>query len=95
MPETPLDRWEKTDYGLKGVRTPHAHVVGSWAGYRIIIAGDYGDNLPGVEENLYSLAQREYEDISAPMRELLCRHCWLKERFANQFEWAESLNRSA
>ena len=95
MPDTPLDNWEKADYGLKRVRTSHAHLVGSWAGDRIIIAGDYGDNLSGKEENLYSVARREYEDISVPMRELLKCDKWLRERLADQFRWAESLKDSA
>jgi len=95
MPETPLDNWEKADYGLKRVRTPHAHLVGSWAGDRIIIAGDYGDNIPGKEENMYSMAQREYLEISGPMRELLRCDRYLAQRFSDQFKWAESLKDSA
>ena len=95
MPDTPLDNWEKADYGLKRARTPHAHLVGSWAGDRIIISGDYGDNLPGKEENLYSVAQRNFEDISGPMRELLKCDKWLSDRFSDQFRWAESLKDSA
>ena len=93
MPDTPLEHWEKNEYGLKRVRTPHAHLVGSWAGNRIIIAGDYGDNLPGQDENLYSTAQRDFEDISAPMRELINCDRYLKERFSEQFQWAESLEK--
>jgi len=88
-PDTPLDKWEKNDFGLKRKRTPHAHFVGSWSGDRITIAGDYGDNLPGAEENLYSLAKREYEDISAPLRELIRCDRSLKDRFKDQFAWAE------
>ncbi len=61
------------------------------AGDRITIAGDYGDNLPGKEENLYYIAQREYEDISAPMRELIRCDKWLRDKFVDQFKWAESL----
>lgn len=91
MPDTPLEDWEQGKCGLKRIRTPHAHLVGSWAGDRIIIAGDYGDNLPGQEENLYYIAKREYEDISAPMRELINCDKWLREKFADQFKWAESL----
>jgi hypothetical protein len=93
MPETPLEHWENDEYNLKRVRTPHAHLVGSWSGDRITIAGDYGDNLPGQEENLYSTAQRDFEDISAPMRELINCDRYLKERFADQFKWAESLDK--
>lgn len=91
MTDTPLEHWEKDEYNLKRVRTPHAHLVGSWSGDRITIAGDYGDNLPGQEENLYSIAQKEFEDISAPMRELISCDKWLREKFADQFKWAESL----
>ncbi len=93
MPDTPLENWEKNEYNLKRVRTPHAHLVGSWAGDRITIAGDYGDNLPGQEENLYYVAQREYEDISAPMRELIRCDKWLREKFEEQFKWAEPLKK--
>lgn len=92
MPDMPLEHWEKDEYNLKRVRTPHAHLVGSWAGDRITIAGDYGDNLPDREENLYYTAQK-YEDISASMRELINCDRYLKERFADQFKWAESLEK--
>ncbi len=94
-PDSPLEKWEKGEFGLKRVRTPHAHLAGSWAGDRIIIAGDYGDNLPGETENLYSHAQRRFEDISAAMRELICCDHWLKKRFAKQFKWAVSPMRIA
>jgi hypothetical protein len=93
MPDTPLEHWEKDEYNLKRVRTPHAHLVGSWAGDRITIAGDYGDNLPGEEGNLYCIAHRDYEDISAPMRELIKTDKWLRDKFADQFKWAESLEK--
>ncbi|MDE3179725.1 MAG: hypothetical protein KGM47_08700 [Acidobacteriota bacterium] len=66
MPDAPLEHWEKDEYNLKRVRTPHAHLVGSWAGERIIIAGDYGDNLPDQEENLYCVAQKEKCGVGAP-----------------------------
>jgi hypothetical protein len=96
MPDTPLEHWEQSEYGLKRVRTPHAHLVGSWSGDRITIAGDYGDPAgagPGQENNLYSIAQRDFEDISAPMRELINCDRYLKERFSDQFKWAESLEK--
>lgn len=92
-PDTPLDHWAKNDYGLTRKRTPFAHFVGSWSGDRITIAGDYGDNLPGKEENLYQIARREYEDISAPLRELIRCDRYLKDRFKDQFTWAESLEK--
>jgi hypothetical protein len=93
MPETPLEDWERGRCGVKRIRTPHAYLVGSWSGDRITIAGDYGDHRPGRDENLYDIAQKEYEDISAPMRELISCDRYLKERFAVQFKWAESPKR--
>lgn len=79
----------------KRVRIPHAHLVGSWAGDRITVAGDYGDNLPGQDENLSYAAQREYEGIWAPMRALINCDKWLREKFADKFKWAESLKEKA
>jgi hypothetical protein len=46
------------------------------------------------EENLYCIAQREYEDISAPMRELLRCDRYLEQHFFDQFKWTESLKNS-
>ena len=42
-------------------------IVGSWAGDRIVITGDYGDEgkwVEGEERNLYHHAQENYADIS-------------------------------
>lgn len=92
-------RWEviAVQYGLQARFTPHFFIV-SWAGDRITIAGDHGDpagiGAPG-DENLYYLARREYEDISAAMRELIKTDCYLKRHFAEQFQWAEAREISA
>lgn len=43
-------------------------VVGSWAGDRIVIAGDYAEKGKFTEDpqtNLHNLAEKEYKDISA------------------------------
>lgn len=53
--------------------------IGSWAGDRIVIAGDYGDNgkfLPDsvpqdLEMNLYSIATEYFKDISKDIRQVL------------------------
>jgi len=79
-PHAPRERWERN--GFERVRTPHADLVGSWAGDRIVIAGDYGDPLPESEETLYALALRTFEDISAPLRELIGCDRWLKKRLS-------------
>ena len=79
-PDAPLERWEWK--GFKRARTRHALLVGSWSGHRIVIAGDYGDKLPGSEESLYTLALRTFEDISAPLRELVGCDPLLKQRLS-------------
>ena len=79
-PHAPLERWERN--GWERVRTPHAPLVGSWAGDRIVIAGDYGDKLPDSEETLYALAKRTYEDVSVPLRELIACDSCLKRRLS-------------
>ena len=78
--DAPLERWERN--GFKRVRTPHAHLVGSWAGDRIVIAGDYGDKLPENQESLYALALRTFEDISAPLSKLIGCDPLLKQRLS-------------
>lgn len=49
-------------------------VIGSWAGDRIVIAGDYGDDglfTDDPERNLYSHATEHFEDISSKVKPLL------------------------
>jgi hypothetical protein len=49
-------------------------IVGSWAGDNIVIAGDYADTgkfVKEAEENLYSVATNEGEDISVKVLEAL------------------------
>jgi hypothetical protein len=49
-------------------------IVGSWAGDNIVVAGDYADTgkfVKEVEENLYSVATNEGEDISIKVLETL------------------------
>jgi hypothetical protein len=48
--------------------------VGSWAGDRIVVAGDYGDNglfTNDPNRNLYALARAEFENVSDAVRPLL------------------------
>ncbi len=80
LPDAPRERWERN--GWARARTAHAHLVGSWAGDRIVIAGDYGDKLPGSDETIYALAKRTYEDISAPLCELIACDPCLKRRLS-------------
>jgi hypothetical protein len=51
-------------------------IIGSWAGDRIVIAGDYSENAwekEAKEErvNLHEYAEEHYTDISIPVRQLL------------------------
>lgn len=49
-------------------------IVGSWAGDRIVIAGDYGDEtetIDGEPATLYHLAAEEYEEISEAVKTAL------------------------
>ena len=79
-PDAPVERWERN--GFKRVRNPRAHLVGSWGGDRIVIAGDYGDKES--EESLYALAKRTFEDVSAPLRELIACDPRLKARLSTR-----------
>lgn len=49
-------------------------VIGSWAGDRVVVTGDYADEgLYGVPEDasLYDHAQEDFEDISAAVKAAL------------------------
>jgi len=49
-------------------------LIGSWAGDRIVIAGDYGDvglYTDDPDINLYTAASRDFEDISARVKSLV------------------------
>lgn len=49
-------------------------LVGSWAGDRIVVAGDYGDDGRWVEDpksNLYGVATETFTDISSRVRAML------------------------
>lgn len=81
-PDAPLKSWEREEF--KRVRTPHAHLVGSWAGDRVVIAGDYGEKLSENEESLYAVAKRTFEDVSAPLSELITCDPQLKKRLSLQ-----------
>lgn len=69
-------------------------VVGSWAGDRIVIAGDYAEfgdpGEPDTEENLYlqcsPRSDSDFEDISAQVISAMCDdNFWKAELEANPF----------
>ncbi len=63
---------------------PHFKLVGSWAGDRIVVAGDYSDKgLYGIPGTLYRHAQRHFECISPQMLEVLACDSYIKEDIDN------------
>lgn len=59
-----------------------APIVGSWAGDRIVIAGDYGDKglyVDDPEKNLYDVAEEEYEDVSEEVIVALAADSWVRQ----------------
>jgi hypothetical protein len=89
-PDTPVEEWEKGKHGSRRARSKHAHLIGSWAGQRIVIAGDYGDRyMPGTA-NLYKFARRNFRDISFEMVELLCTDPYLRESFQKN-DWFQGI----
>lgn len=46
-------------------------IIGSWAGDRIVIGGDYADNAPGQEAAWYDIAAVTFEEISAQVIEAM------------------------
>jgi hypothetical protein len=62
-------------------------IVGSWAGDRIVIAGDYavkGDKGETLQTNLYN--RETFEDISYKVVEALCDDQWIRQDFAKKLE---------
>lgn len=60
-------------------------VVGSWAGDRIVVAGDYGDEgrfTRHKKASLYQVAKASYEDISYKVMACLCADQWVREDIA-------------
>lgn len=57
-------------------------LIGSWAGDRVVIAGDYDDDgkwLPeGVKGNLYSHAHEYFENISEKVLVVMCEDQYLQ-----------------
>ena len=75
-------------------------LVGSWAGDRIVIAGDYADKGRFVPEGLtgdgddpltlYKLAGASYEDISWAIAEAACDDTYIRQSFLDAY-WSEDL----
>tara|TARA_Y100000310_G_C20669719_1_gene809581 strand:- start:1759 stop:2151 length:393 start_codon:yes stop_codon:yes gene_type:complete len=66
----------------------NSSIIGSWAGDRIVVAGDYADDGRWVEgyygpepeaPTLYIYARENFREISAQVREAMEADQWLKE----------------
>lgn len=75
---------------------PGAEVIGSWAGDRIVIAGDYADpDSYGIQtsteerpqRNLYDHAGEHFENVSAKAVKALCGDSFFKEQFEQRLDW--------
>jgi hypothetical protein len=66
-------------------------IIGSWAGDRIVIAGDYADArkfVPGGEDTtLYGYAEEHYEDISQKVLRAMCDDCYIAEDLKRRKTW--------
>ena len=71
--------------------------IGSWAGDRIVIAGDYADpgkwgfpkcEMPDTPDGvtLYAIASETFEDISEEMREVICQDPYVKEDIGKRWD---------
>ena len=62
---------------------PHADIPGSWAGDRIVIAGDYGKEGVDAPEgkNLHHYADKTFEDISGKVILAMCGDEYVRRNF--------------
>ena len=66
-------------------RLPKADpLIGSWAGDRIVMAGDYGPRGDGM--NVHEMAEESFENISLRMRTLLESEDWVKQRMGKRWD---------
>jgi hypothetical protein len=66
-----------------------APCVGRWAGDRVVVSGDYADDLPGSDVNLYSAARSDagWRNISEEAIRAMCDDESLKEQLRRGMEW--------
>lgn len=63
-------------------------IIGTWAGDKIVIAGDYDDEGKFVrgKRNLFFVAEEKYEDISAKVIEALMDDSYYKNNFLESYK---------
>ena len=65
-------------------------IIGSWAGDRIVIAGDYADDGKFTDDparNLYRVADDEYRDISRQVLRAMADDCYVAEEMKRNTTW--------
>jgi len=86
-------------------RMPPPQIVGSWAGDRIVIAGDYADegkflpeSLPNdvrSSTNLMAYASENFEDISIEAMKALANDRWIRQELEGKRFFGGDENRKA
>jgi len=81
------------------LRSEHP-IIGSWAGDRIVIAGDYADEGKFVPEeykelNLYQYVDHAYKDISETVMEAMLDDCYLAQALSERLTWQRENTLSA
>jgi hypothetical protein len=83
------------------LRSQHP-IIGTWAGDRIVVAGDYADHgrfVPDKTRNLYELAREYFDDLSRPAlramaddgylaRAMQEGRCWTATASCSVYEYA-------
>lgn len=59
-------------------------IIGSWAEDRIVISGDYADDVPGTDRNWYRTAGDDFEEISQQVISAMRDDRWLSEALAKR-----------
>lgn len=65
-------------------------IIGTWAGDRIVVAGDYADEGKFIDRSdctLYRIASDEYQDISRQALRAMADDCYLAEDMKKATTW--------
>jgi hypothetical protein len=80
---------DSNNRGGGDLRSDHP-VIGSWAGDRVVIAGDYADGgkfTGDPARNLYRVAHDGYEDVSRQALRAMADDDWLAEEMRQRTTW--------
>lgn len=65
-------------------------IIGTWAGDRIVVAGDYADEgrfVTDAKRNLYAIARQEFHDVSRPALRAMADDAYLVEIMRESQTW--------